>query len=167
MYRVSQTDTGTENMTIIGNVDTSDSTIIRWVTHISSRLPKLEWVSWTQTTPCIPKKIEKVIERTNHILDTLSTENAQQAFTNTFIHYIPIIVHTVLSLLCFIMLCTGVPVNWLWIILINILHLSTDIVIVTIENPRAHSLGLLYKPCHISAKILVFNAGRSNTGPFY
>ena len=43
-----------------------------------------EWVSWTHSTPYITKKIKKVIERTNSILDTLSTENTQQVFIDPF-----------------------------------------------------------------------------------
>ena len=68
------------NMTTMGKIDISgdDNTI---VANISSRSPKLQWASLTHTTPHIAKKIKKVTESTNYILETLSTEYTQQAFT--------------------------------------------------------------------------------------
>ena len=49
--------------------------------NISSRSAKLEWASLTHTIPHTAKKIRKVIERNNYILDTLQTEYTQEAFT--------------------------------------------------------------------------------------
>ena len=49
---------------------------------ISSQSPKFEWVILKHTIPYIAKKIRKVTERINYILDTLSTESTQQAFTH-------------------------------------------------------------------------------------
>ena len=58
-------------MTTMGKVDTSDlMMIIRWVMDIFFQSPKLEWASSTQMQPYVCKK---EIERTNPILDTLST----------------------------------------------------------------------------------------------
>ena len=53
--------------------------IIRWVANLFSRSHKLEWLSWKHKTSCIAKEIQEVIERTNYILDALSTEYIQQA----------------------------------------------------------------------------------------
>ena len=44
------------------------------------QLSKPEWAHYTHTTPCIAKNI---IERTHNILDTLSTEYTQKAFTDS------------------------------------------------------------------------------------
>ena len=53
--------TTTENLTIMGKVNTSYlMTIIRWIINISARSPKLEWASLTHTTPYIANKIRKV-----------------------------------------------------------------------------------------------------------
>ena len=57
--------------------------IIRRVIDISSRSPKLKWASSAHTAPHFAKKIRKVTERTNYILDALSTEYTQQAFTHS------------------------------------------------------------------------------------
>ena len=51
--------------------------------NIFSQSSKFEWASLTHTTPHIVKKIRRVIERTNYILDTLSTEYTPQAFMHT------------------------------------------------------------------------------------
>ena len=72
----------TENMKIMGEVDTSDLVIIRWVISISSRSPNLEWASLTHTTSHIAKDIRRVTERINFMLDALSTEYTQQAYTH-------------------------------------------------------------------------------------
>ena len=71
-------------MTTMGKVDISDlMMIIRRVVDISSRSPKLKWASSTHTTPHFcEKKIRKVSEKTNYILDTNSTEYTQQAFAH-------------------------------------------------------------------------------------
>ena len=72
-------------MTTMGKTDTYDLImIIRWVTNISSRSPKLEWTSLTHTASHIAKKIKNVAERVNYILDTLSADYTQQAFTHAF-----------------------------------------------------------------------------------
>ena len=69
-------------MTIMGEVDTSDlMMIMMWVINISSQSPRLGWASLTHTTPHVVKKQRKVTKRTNYILDTLSPEYTQQAFT--------------------------------------------------------------------------------------
>ena len=77
-------DTTTEiNKTTMVKTDSSDlMMIIKWFMNISSRSLKVQWASLTYTTPHIAKKIRNVIERTNYILDTLSIEYIQQAFTH-------------------------------------------------------------------------------------
>ena len=74
-----------KNMNHIGKLDTSDlMQIIRWVTNISSRSPKLEYDSLTYTNPHIAKKIMEVNEKTNYILDPISIEYTKQAFARTY-----------------------------------------------------------------------------------
>ena len=60
---------------ISGKVDTSYLiTVMIWVTNITY----FEWVSWTHIIPYIAKKIKKVIEKTNYIVDILPTKYTQQ-----------------------------------------------------------------------------------------
>ena len=74
-----------KHMKTMGKFDTSDLMMIIfwWVITIYTRSPKFEWVSPSHKTPRIAKKIRKVIERTNHISDTLSTEYTQHTFMRT------------------------------------------------------------------------------------
>ena len=72
-----------KNMGTMEKVDTSDwMIIIRLIINIFQS-PKLKWASLAHTTPHIVKKIGKVIKRTSYILDTLSIEYTQQAFTHS------------------------------------------------------------------------------------
>ena len=74
--------TNTENITAMGKVDTSDFMMaITRVIDISSRLLKFKWAISTFTTPRFAKKLRKVTERTNYILETLWSEYTHQAFT--------------------------------------------------------------------------------------
>ena len=69
-----------KHMTTMGDIDTSDLTMsIRWVTNSSSQLPNL---NESHTTTYIAEMISKVTERTNCLLDTLSTEYNQQDIIN-------------------------------------------------------------------------------------
>ena len=61
-------------------------------TDITSRAPKLEWVSWTHTAPYIAKTIKKIIKKPNFSLDTLSTEHTQHAFTD-YISFSPCVIN--------------------------------------------------------------------------
>ena len=56
--------------------------IIGWVMNISSRSPKVDWASLTNTTPHVAKQNNGGNQKTNCILDTLLTEYAQQALTH-------------------------------------------------------------------------------------
>ena len=72
----SQTHNHGKNMTTMGKVDTSDlMMIIRWVTNIFFHLNSNGPVQHMQPYIC-----KKVIERTNPILDTLTTWYTRQAF---------------------------------------------------------------------------------------
>ena len=73
--------TTTENYESDGKDTVDLMMIIRWVKKISSRQPALERASLTHTTPHIAKKITTINVRSNDILDTLSTEYNQQAYT--------------------------------------------------------------------------------------
>ena len=69
-------------ITTMAKIDTSNLImIITWVTYIASPSHKLEWASLTHDTTHIGRKIKKVPEKTYYILDTLSVEYTQQAFT--------------------------------------------------------------------------------------
>ena len=50
--------------------------------NTSSQSPKPKWTRLTHTAAYIAKKIKKLTERTNYILDTLSIKYIQQAFTD-------------------------------------------------------------------------------------
>ena len=98
----------TENVTTMGNIDTSNMVmIIRWVITISSRPPKLEWTSLiTQTTSHIAKKRSKVIERFNEILDTPLKEYTQQSFTHASRIFLPY-VFKACEQICIMMIMRG------------------------------------------------------------
>ena len=50
----------------------------------SSRSPNFEWARLTLTIPRIAEVMYKIVERTNYILDKLSIEFTQQAFTHAY-----------------------------------------------------------------------------------
>ena len=99
------------NMTTIGKVDTSDlMMMIRWITNVSSRSPRPEWITWTNTAPYPAKEIYMVIEKTVYMFNTPSTEYTQKAFTDSsrFSPY----AFNALKHICMLMIMRGNGMFW-------------------------------------------------------
>ena len=73
--------TTTEFMTT-KKLDTSDMMMIKWVTNMSFRSPKVCSIKHKQPD-ILQIDIQKLTDQTNYVLDTLSTEYTHQAFTDS------------------------------------------------------------------------------------